>query len=306
MPGVTSLTAERIEELLALKADLALLDDFVDNAALTDGLATKADLVSGRVEYSQLPTDLATDSELSTGLSGKADLVSGRVEYSQLPTDIGTDGDISSAISSYNSATVSPGLTARPTKTDLDMDASNNVQLTGHFAGIPTPAEQGFAAWTYPPEHIQAGGAGTAGAMYLSQFYIAKQVTITKIGWGIATAGSGAVSNQNKIGIYAANGVLQCSVDVTSRVATAGAWLETVSSTVLTPGAYWICFLFNASSMPQVMRGSTVSTNVANLGRTAGTLRFGVGLTGQTSLPGSYSVSSNVTNAVNYWGCVAV
>lgn len=201
------------------------------------------------------------------------------------------------------------GTTSSPTTVTRGVQtygsAGDSLDVPAYLAGIPHPRVHGFAAWTYPQEHCSAGKAGTAGTLYLAGLYVPRPVSITKLCWGNNSAGSGATAGQNFIGLYNSAGTLLASVGVDARVASAGAWQETISSTALTPGMYWLAYLFNATSMPSVYRGGDLNGALMNLGLANSALRFATNGTGLTALPSSITPSSNSSAQFSYWGAVA-
>jgi hypothetical protein len=201
------------------------------------------------------------------------------------------------------------GTTSSPTTVARGLQAygtnGGSLHVPEHLAGIPTPREHNLAAWTYPMEHIQSGKAGVAGTLYLSSLSIPRPVAITKLAWGINTAGSGVVSGQNFIGVYAADGTRVARLGVDARVTTTGGWEDTISSLGLVPGDYWFAYLFNATTMPQIYRAGDLSASIMNLGLTTSTLRFATNGTGLTDLPTSLTLASNVAAQFSYFGAFA-
>jgi hypothetical protein len=181
----------------------------------------------------------------------------------------------------------------------------DSLHVPGHLAGIPHPEENGLIAWTFPPENTASGKAGIAGTLYLAKIHVPRSVSATKIGWGINTAGVTPTSGQNWIGLYNSAGTLVASVGVDARVTTTGAWLETISSTALTPGFYWVAFLFNAATMPQIYRGQDLNGTLMNLGLTTSILRWATNGTGLTTLPSTITPASNTSNQFCYFAAVA-
>lgn len=289
MPTIEGLTSTRIEELLDLKADLTLLDDFADQTAVDNALALKADATA----VTSALALKADTTAVTSGLAGKADA-------SATTASLALKADASAVTSSLaGKANLSGGALA------VGEIPSVVMRDTDRVYGMPSPADQNLAAWTIDPMTVNGGKATTSGFIYLSKFVIHRATSITKLHWGIATAGVSPVSSQNWVGIYNSSGVLMTSVDVTSRITTTGLFIETVSSVSLPPGAYWFAYLFNASTPPQPFTGGNTTSALGNVGLTASTYRFAVAGTVRTTLFGSYSVSSNVTTLTAFWGAVA-
>lgn len=188
--------------------------------------------------------------------------------------------------------------------TDQTLTVGQNLSVGSHALGIARPGETSLVAWAFDPANIASGKAGTAGTLYLSALYVAKSATVTKLLWGINTAGATATSGQNFVGLYSSSGTLLASVGVDARVTTTGLFTETISASV-TPGLYWVGFMFNASTMPQVYRGQDLNATLMNSGATTSTLRFctnGTGLT--TSLPSTITPASNTAAQFSYWAAI--
>lgn len=172
----------------------------------------------------------------------------------------------------------------------------NNLDVVTHALGQAQPREHGLVAWTGDPITVPSSVASSAGAIVLSALYVNRAVSITKILWGIGTAGSGVVAGQNFIGLVDPSGTVIATVGVDARVTTTGLFTETISSTALLPGTYRVAFLFNATGMPQVYRHDSLNAALVNVGITsAANYRFATNGSGATALPGSFTLSSNAT-----------
>lgn len=190
-------------------------------------------------------------------------------------------------------------------QTDQSFVIGQNLSVVQHALGIPRPQETGsLIAWTFDPANVSAGKAGTAGTLYLTALYVAKSASATKLLWGINTVGATVTSGENFVGLYNSSGTLLASVGVDARVTTTGLFTETISASV-TPGLYWVGFMFNATTMPQVYRGQDLNATLMNSSATAATMRFctnGTGLT--TALPSTITPSSNASAQFSYWAAI--
>jgi hypothetical protein len=170
------------------------------------------------------------------------------------------------------------------------------LDVTTQALGLPVPRNHGLVAWTGDPTTVPTGDSGlTAGSIYLVSLQVNRSKTLTGLTWSIATAGSGATASQNFVGLYSASGTRLASVGVDARVTTTGAFTETISVAV-TPGLYWVAFLFNATGMPQVARHDALFAGLINLGETTTSFRCATNATVQTSLPSSITIGSNTSN----------
>lgn len=182
--------------------------------------------------------------------------------------------------------------------------SGGSLDVPDHMAGIPTPREYNLAAWTFPPEQATAGKAGVAGTLYLAEMFVPRPLTAVKLGWGISIAGAAPVTGQNWIGLYSSAGVLLASVGVDARIATTGPWLETITGTAIVPDNYWIAYLVNATTMPQIYRGADLSGGLMNIGLAASKLRFATNGTGLTTLPANITPASNTSAQFSYFGAI--
>jgi len=71
-------------------------------------------------------------------------------------------------------------------------------------------------------------------------------------------------------------------------------------------GFYWIGFLFNASTMPQIYRAQDLNATLMNLGLTTSLLQFATNGTGLTTLPSSITPASNTAAQFSYFSALSV
>ncbi|MGW2371651.1 glycosyl hydrolase family 28-related protein [Kitasatospora sp. NPDC001683] len=188
--------------------------------------------------------------------------------------------------------------------TDQTLSVGQSLSVGAHALGIVGPQETGLQAWVFDPANVASGKAGTAGTLYLAALYVARAVTVTKLLWGINTAGASPTSGQNFVGLYSSAGSLLASVGVDARVTSTGMFTETINVAV-TPGQYWVAFMFNATTMPSVYRGQDLNATLMNSGASTSTLRFctnGTGLT--TALPANITPASNAAAQYSYWAAI--
>jgi hypothetical protein len=208
---------------------------------------------------------------------------------------------LGSTVQFYTGATSSPVAAASPGVTTT---SAGTLYTPGHALGIVHPQDVGLSAWVFDPANVASGKAGVAGTMYLAGLYVANTFTATKLLWGINTVGATITANENFVGLYSGAGTRLASVDVDARVTTTGMFTETISA-ALTPGLYWVAFMFNAGTMPSVYRGQDLNATLMNAAATTATLRFctnGTSLT--TSIPSSITPSSNVAAQFSYWAAL--
>lgn len=181
----------------------------------------------------------------------------------------------------------------------------DSLDVPGSLAGIDHPRRHGLAAWTYPPDNISAGKLPVAGTLHLAGMGIPRPLTaITKLVWGITTPGASPVSGQNWIGAYSSAGALLASINVDSRVATSGGWQETVSGLATLPDDVWIAFLFNAATMPTLLRASDNNGTLMNIGLANSKLKYATNGTGLTALPSTINPANNVSAQFSFFGAI--
>lgn len=201
---------------------------------------------------------------------------------------------------------------ATGSKTSPTFVYGNGVQTTDgtldvpqHAIGVAHPREHTAITWAYDPALVNNGSAGTAGTLYLVGLYVNRTVTATKLYWGIASAGSGAVAGQSFVSLFNSSGTKLADVGVDARITTTGAFTETISA-ALTPGLYWVGILINASTMPQTYKAANTAASLVNFGLTgtAASLRFATNGTGLTATPASITPSSNTSAQQAYWAAL--
>jgi hypothetical protein len=180
---------------------------------------------------------------------------------------------------------------------------TNSLSVAGRALGVPKPSDHGLVAWTQDPATIGNGSAGVSGTLYLSAVYVPKYTTLTKIMWGINTAGVTPTAGQNFVGLYSAAGARLASVGVDARVTATGPFTETISVDV-SPGLYWVAFLATATTMPQIYRGGTLSGGLHGANTSGATARFATNGTGQAALPATITPASNALTNLTFWAAV--
>lgn len=179
-----------------------------------------------------------------------------------------------------------------------------SLDVPGHTVGIASPREHGAIAWTVDPRYVRADKLLVAGTLYLAALYVPRPATATKLGWGINVAASGVTAGQNFVGLYNSAGTRLASVGVDGRLTAIGPNSETISVS-LTPGLYWVAYLFNATTMPRLYVGGDLSGSLLNWNVTGASLAFATNGTGLTALPASITPSSNAVSQACLFGAVA-
>ncbi|MFD4740632.1 hypothetical protein ACFWNQ_25190 [Streptomyces virginiae] len=171
------------------------------------------------------------------------------------------------------------------------------------------PSDQGLLAWTGDPNdagHVTAqSNAGVAGRITLVQLLLRKQISWSKIWFGLAGVDGSASLSNCYLGVYDSSGALKgVTADISSALLTSpvGKSVDLVTQFTAPPGEYYIAMLLG--------NGSTWATNsltfkatgagiTVNCGLSAPRLRYSNMLTGQTSLPASLDLTQQSTSIIN-------
>ncbi|MFJ8208109.1 hypothetical protein [Streptomyces sp. NPDC096033] len=169
------------------------------------------------------------------------------------------------------------------------------------------PVDQNLLAWTYDPNmagHVTAqSNAGVAGRVTLVRIILRETITWSNIWIGLAGVDAAAVLSNCYLGVYDSSGTLR---GVTADISTSLMSGATAKALPLTApfsaaaGTYFIAMLLNGTwatnSLTFKSSGAGISVNA---GLTAPNLRYSNLLTGQTSLPGSLTLSSQSTSIIS-------
>jgi hypothetical protein len=176
------------------------------------------------------------------------------------------------------------------------------------------PSNNGYISRNY--DECMAGqstsSAGSAGVILLARVELPdRAVTVTNIHFGLGTAASAATNGF--VGIYDSGGTRRM---VSADQSAATTWTSTTTAlkTVAGTGTWskaagsnawcWVAFLTGAATtLPGFYRAVN---NVIGSGLTSGaTSRWGIILSGQTSLPSTITPGSVVATNVAYWAAIS-
>jgi hypothetical protein len=198
---------------------------------------------------------------------------------------------------------------------------------TGILDETNIPTESGFAslelmnslganiqATTFPMSEVRGTGQGLTDArIQWSAIYVNKSFTATGVRWIQGTQGVYVADAYNGIGLFSySNGTLTLIASSTDNgelwKATANSGNSTAfSSTVaLTPGVYYVAFLYNSSSQttaPTVGSASSMQSSISgafftNSAKLSGTL------TGQASFPATQAISGVSSSSSWCWAAL--
>ena len=228
---------------------------------------------------------------------------------SSLQTDVTTaNGNI--ATNTSNIATNTANIATNTS--NIATNSSNISTLQGQVATAQTDitalqgrinpsAIQGFISWNYDSESQSGGNALTLGTVFLHKIYIPAGAVINNLGMNVTTAGSALT--YARAGLYSAAGTqLGISVDQTTLWNSTGFKVNALTAPVniSTAGFYYVAQLNTGTTAAQ-MSSTPGTSNAFNANTTGATLRHATGPTGQTSLPASITMSSNISTGASIW-----
>ena len=142
--------------------------------------------------------------------------------------------------------------------------------------------------------------------------------SITNVVVYLGTLGSSLTTGQCFAGLYAgttagaytAGQLIGTSADQTAIWNTGGATgVKTIALAggpfMVPAGFVWVALLFNGTTGPSFGKAQNFATATANAGTAAATARWATNGTGQTSLPGPITPSSNGLAQVTYWAALS-
>jgi hypothetical protein len=179
----------------------------------------------------------------------------------------------------------------------------------GPALGQPSPViANGYQVWTGDPELAQvSSSAAPGGTLMLRMMFISRSTTITKAFIQTAAGSTSPTAGQNWCGLYDINGNLLASVEITSQLSVAQFVTATFTASVaVTPGKYFLAFLFNGTTNAAPFRagGSMLTAMNGNLG--SSNFRVATNGTGLTALPATFTPGTNsASNAQAYWAALA-
>ncbi|MEU9007948.1 hypothetical protein [Streptomyces sp. NPDC048551] len=170
-----------------------------------------------------------------------------------------------------------------------------------------TPADQGLLAWTGDPNdagHVTAqSSAGVAGRITLVQMLLRKQISWSKIWFGLAGVDGAASLSACYLGVYDSAGTLKgVTADISSALMTGatGKSVDLVTPFTAMPGEYYIALLLNGTWATNVLTLKATGAGITvNCGLSAPRLRYSNILAGQTSLPGTLDLTQQTTTIIN-------
>lgn len=310
--AVSAAATDATAKVTAHEADTTAVHGIADAAAL----ATDTEVATAVSDHSAA-TDPHGDRAYADGKLAKTANLSDVSDTSTARSNLGLGTSATRAVGT-GSGDVAAGdapatqadtaVTAHEGDTDPHGDRAWATSQFQPLTGTPRPSvPYGFKAWTFDPVSLANtnAAAATSGTLFLVGIYPAASFTTTSVIWAVSVAGVTPTASQNWVGIYDSTGALLGSTGVDGDVASTGV-KTTALAVALTGGqAYWIGFLMNAATAPQLPRGGGQpgSGVILNAGLSAANYRFATNGTSQTAMPASITPSSNGSGSA-YWAAV--
>lgn len=165
----------------------------------------------------------------------------------------------------------------------------------------PHPVVNNLLGWGFPPNSASGTAHMTEGTVYLQKFYLNKPSTLSSLMFSVTNAANAPTAAYG--GLYSTEGT-RLAVSANSPATfttTGGKTLSFASPYVADTGYYYTALMVAAGpgNGPD-LSASTASSAVTNINLTGATLRYCTGPTGQTTLPTTITMSSNLA-AVGLW-----
>ena len=158
------------------------------------------------------------------------------------------------------------------------------------------PQDHGLETWTHDPYLAASSAIAVNGTLYLVKLNVRRAVTLDTVWWVVGTAGATPVAGQNLVGLYSSAGTLLASANVDADISSSGTKSTAITAQALAANSFvWVAFLFNATTAPTLLRGSSFESS-PNINLAAASRRACVNGTALTALPASITPASNSTS----------
>jgi hypothetical protein len=192
---------------------------------------------------------------------------------------------------------------------DFGSQAPPQDEWTGQSSGgntTPPPSNwtsnPGPATVSLHQVRLQAAGTVPAGVLMMGAQYIRQTTMISTLVFYVNVAAVTPVAGQCFVGLYDSTGtLLGSSADISGSLGIGGKAIALTTPVTVQAGMYWVAFLGNAATMPQLARANTNITAMIDIGASASTYRFAQNGTAQTALPATFNTNSNTVPGAPYW-----
>lgn len=171
------------------------------------------------------------------------------------------------------------------------------------------PSDNSLVAASADPATVFSTGLLGSGNVYVTTVKVSAATTVSKILTFLAAASSAATAGQCFQGIYQGGALLGQSADLAALWNAAAAnTLESVAIAgapiAVASGLVQVVTLFNGTTSP-MFASMTQQAALANAGLTVGTSRYGVAVTGRTTLPATLPAALVAQVSTNIWAALA-
>jgi hypothetical protein len=168
----------------------------------------------------------------------------------------------------------------------------------------PGAKDQTLDSWTFDPIQANANVSISQGVLVLSRFLVQASTSMSNIMYNVGTAGTGLTAGQNWVAVYNSTGTrVALTADQTTNFGTTGTKTASTGTVSLNVGFYWLAFLANGTTPPQ-MRGAAGLNTFINAGAPIASTRFAFSGTAQTVTPASFTPASITQSGIAPWGAV--
>jgi hypothetical protein len=194
-------------------------------------------------------------------------------------------------------------------------DVQVNTAFTDQDTRITTltqsswmPSDYGILGWAYDPSSQLANMTMTTGLIYMAKVKLPAS-TVSALGVGMSTAGSGLTAGQSFMALYNNSGALlgQTADQAASWTTTGYKQAALVTPVVVTAGYYHVAIFSNGTTPPGITRGNNLNTiaSISNLNLTAADARWATAGTATTAPPASITMSGRTITSSATWAAVA-
>jgi hypothetical protein len=178
----------------------------------------------------------------------------------------------------------------------------NQVLGAGMVAGLTgerLPCDIGALAWNRDPGTASSIASPANGVPMLCGIVLRSACTVSKLAIAVSTAAVTPTASENFLGLVDSTGTVQASTpagQLDSQMGASGlAWSNVAFPYAAPPGRYWVVVLVNCATPPVLATLSSITgaTNLVQAGASAALYWGATNLSGRTTLPASFTMSSN-------------
>ena len=168
------------------------------------------------------------------------------------------------------------------------------------------PADAGLITWSYPPWAASSAGPGASGTIYYMRAKVPTAQTVTGVRLYQTAPGATLTAGQCLVGLYDSSGTRVAAGADQSTAWASGSQVnknaDFTSPYAAAAGYYWVALLFVGTTGPSWSKGPP--SGLMNAGWPSAPFPALVSGSGQTSLPGSVTLSSLSTTVSAFWAAL--